>query len=153
MKRTLAVLAVAILLSPAYAAAASDPTDRLGADEETIVPSPTTLRVPPCNCSGGRATLGALYVGFTALQVYDTYSTLAVLGHGGTEQNPVVGGLANRPAAFIAVKSAVTVTSIYAAEALWQQHHRVAAVLLMTASTSVMAAAAAHNSATLRSIR
>ena len=42
----------------------------------------------------------------------------------------MVGGLVNQPAAFIAVKGAVTFTSIYAAEALWRQHHRAAAILL-----------------------
>ena len=71
VKRTLAALAIAILFSPWYAAAASDPNDRPGADDEMIAPSPIAMRVPPCNCSSGRAMLGALYVGFSALQVYD----------------------------------------------------------------------------------
>src|SRR5688500_4804527 len=84
------------------------------------------------------ASLLALYGGFAALQAYDAYSTLAAVKAGGVEMNPMLGTVAKKPAAMIALKSAVTVASIAAADRLWKKGHKKQAVVMLAAATAAM---------------
>jgi hypothetical protein len=97
--------------------------------------------------------LPALYVGMSALQIYDGYSTLRGVRGGAPETNPLVGGLAARPVAFWSVKAVTTAASIYLAEQLWRQHHRTQAVVTMVIANGVMAAVAARNASIVGSQR
>jgi len=97
------------------------------------------------------AALVPLYLGLTALQAYDGYSTLRGVGGGGIEQNPLVGGLAKQPAAFLTLKAVSTLTTIYAAEQLWRQHHKTQAIATVVVANAVMGVVAARNASHLRS--
>ena len=110
------------------------------------IPDQTPATVRP-------ASLLPMYVALTGLQAYDGYSTLRGVGRGGSEQNPLVGGLAKQPAAFLTLKAVSTLTTIYAAEQLWRQHHRTQAVVLMAISNGVMVAVAARNASVIASQR
>lgn len=97
--------------------------------------------------------LPAMYVALAGLQTYDAYSTIMALRRGAVEKNPVFRGVLGHPAAVVAVKSAVTLGSIYLSEHLWRKHRRVAAVVLMSMTNGMMALVAARNAAVLRSQR
>ena len=99
------------------------------------------------------ASLLALYGGFAALQAYDAYSTLAAVKAGGVELNPVLGGVANRPAAMIALKSAVTVASIAAADRLWKKGRKKHAVVMLAATSAAMTVVAINNHSVLQKLR
>ena len=94
-----------------------------------------------------------LYVGWSALQAYDGYSTLRGVRGGAPETNPVVGRLAGQPVALWTVKAATTAASIYLAEQMWRQHHRTRAVVIMAVANGVMAAVAARNASVIASQR
>ncbi len=99
------------------------------------------------------SALVPMYVGVVALQGYDTYSTLSAVKKGAIEVNPLLMGAASRPAVFVAVKSAVTVGSIYAAERLWRRHRKGAAIGLMAVTNGLLAVVAANNASVLRRLR
>ena len=100
-----------------------------------------------------RAILIALAASSASLQGYDTYSTLAALSLGGREVNPVMRSVAQRPAAFVAVKAGVTASSIVVSTRLWKQHHRTAAIALLAITNGAIAAVAVHNASVLHSMR
>jgi hypothetical protein len=97
--------------------------------------------------------LPALYVGLSALQAYDAYSTLSALKRGAREANPLMKGVVDHPAAFVALKAGMATLSIYSAERLWKEHQRKRAVVLMVVSNGIMSWVAYHNSHVLSSIR
>ena len=92
-----------------------------------------------------------MYLGLTSLQAYDGYSTYRGIRAGGSEQNPLVGGLANQPAAFWTLKAVSTISTIYYAEQLWRNHHPAQAIVLLVVANGAMAAVAAHNASWLAS--
>ena len=97
--------------------------------------------------------LPGLYVSFAALQVYDGYTTLTGFQYGATEMNPVMRGVADRPAAMWALKGASTVAAVYFAERLWRERHRGEAVAVMIVSNVVLATVAAHNASVIRTLK
>ncbi len=117
-----------------------------------------TFTVPALAADGpsppSRGTvLSALYASFAGLNALDAASTLHALKHGAVEANPLLGGIAGRPAALWAVKSGVTAASILAAEHLWKEGHKRKAIGLMIATNGVMTAVAAHNASVLRGLK
>jgi hypothetical protein len=150
--RLMLAVCVAALLLPSDVIAGSDGSDGLDARGDPP-PVAAAAQPPSCDCVGQRRTLTLLSAGFAALEAYDTFSTLRLVGKGAAEQNPLMTGLVTRPAAFVTVKSVVTLTSIVAAEQLWREHHRAAAIALMAISTSVMGVTAVHNQTSLRAIQ
>jgi hypothetical protein len=91
-----------------------------------------------------------LYAGYVALQVIDGYTTTAGVSRGAFEANPLMHGLANRPALLWSVKGGVSVATICTAEHLWRTHHRAQAIAVMAASNGILAAVAARNASALR---
>lgn len=92
-----------------------------------------------------RGALVPLYVSFAALQALDVHSTLTALGRPGTrEANPLMAGVVDRPAAFMAVKAGAGAGIIYLAEKL-RKRSRAGAMVMMAALNSVYAAVVAHN--------
>lgn len=94
-----------------------------------------------------------MYVSLAALQGYDTYSTLRAVKQGAVETNPMMAGIVGNPAAFIAVKSGVTVASIYAAERLWKSGHRAEAIAMIAVTNGLMTAVAVNNANVMRRMR
>jgi hypothetical protein len=91
-----------------------------------------------------RGILVPLYASFAALQALDAHSTLRALDAGATEANPLLGGIAHKPAALLAVKAAVAASTIYLVEKV-RVRNRGAAIALMAALNSVYATLVAHN--------
>jgi hypothetical protein len=79
-----------------------------------------------------------------AAQAADAHSTLAVLGSGGAEGNPLVVPFASDRTRLIAFKAGVAASTLFAANRL-ARHHRIAALLLVTAINSGYGAVAIHN--------
>ena len=96
--------------------------------------------------------LPALYVSYAALQAFDVFSTKQALSQGAREANPLMQGVVGNTGAFVAVKAAVAVGTIVAAERLWKTN-KTAAIAVMVASNSVAAIVAARNARTLRQMR
>lgn len=98
------------------------------------------------------SALPMLYVSYAALQAYDVYSTNQAMTRGAREANPMMQGVVQNTGAFVAVKAAVAVTTIVAAERLWKTN-KPAAIAVMAASNGVAAIVAARNARTLRQLR
>ena len=85
-----------------------------------------------------------LYASFAGLQALDAHSTVRALQNGGSEANPLMRGLADRPAALYAVKAGVAASAILLTERL-RPRHRVGAVALMAALDSLYTMVVVHN--------
>ena len=148
MTRTIATaVLLSLTLSVLPAAAAAD------ADEATTAAAQAV--VVPARISRALtrpAMLPALYASFAALQVYDIYSTKQALARGAREANPVMQGVVGNTGTCVAVKAAMAVGTILAAERLWKTN-KVAAIALTVAANGAYAFVAAHNARTLRQLR
>jgi len=107
----------------------------------TSVPAPATPAKP---AAPARGALLPLYVSFAALQALDAHSTLRALNAGASEANPLMGGLAGKPAALVAVKAGLAASTIYLVEKM-RLRSRTAAIVLMTALNSAYLTIVAHN--------
>jgi hypothetical protein len=90
-----------------------------------------------------------LYVSFAGLQALDAHSTMRGLRAGGTEQNPLLRGIAGRPAALVALKAGVAASTILLTESL-RVRNRAGAIVLMAALNSVYAMVVTHNYQAIR---
>lgn len=99
---------------------------------------------PPSDSARRPRILVPLYASFAALQALDAHSTLAALHAGHREANPLMRGIADRPAALLAVKAAVACTTIYVAEKV-RARSQLAAIALMAALNSVYATIVVRN--------
>ena len=160
-----ALIMAALCLSAAPALAADDPQALQSPDtapaadgvptHASVILTATVEQEPMRDTPLTRrpGSLSQLYASWIGLQAYDTYSTLAGVGRGGTETNPFVSGLTNNRAMFIAAKASMTLVTVGVAEQMWREHHPGRAVALMIVSNGVMAAVAARNASVLHSLR
>jgi hypothetical protein len=88
--------------------------------------------------------LAALSMVYVTANVLDWDSTMRAVGRGGTEQNPVMGAVAGNSAAYLALKSALTATTLYAVNRVWQKN-RPAAVVMLAGVTVAQGFIVAHN--------
>ena len=96
-----------------------------------------------------RGVLVPLYVSFASLQMLDAHSTIRAVRAGGVEQNPLMRGLADKPAALFALKAGVAASTIGLAERL-RRHSRLGSIALMAGLDSAYAIVVAHNYRTIR---
>ena len=96
-----------------------------------------------------RGMLIPLYASFAALQALDAHSTLHAIGNGGVERNPMLKGIAGKPAALVALKAGVAASTILLADRM-RIRSRTGALVLMAALNSFYATVVAHNYATVR---
>lgn len=165
MRRTFAasILAIIVVAAPALAAdtdarpAAHDVTAAVATTPSTPAPAPQGPAPDFSSSIEARfrrpAALPALYVASAGLQGYDAYSTLNALKNGGVEANPLMKNVVSHPAAFVALKATVAVTSIMAAERMWKNGNRLGAVGVMVASNVAMGLVAANNARVLSSLK
>lgn len=92
------------------------------------------------------------YVSSAILQALDVRSTFQVLDLGGREGNPMLAALVNNRPAFIAVKSAIAASSIYAVSRI-AKHNRFAAMAMGAALNSTYAMVVNHNYKLAKSLR
>jgi hypothetical protein len=143
MKRlpTIAII-VLLLASPVYAAA-----DTEAVVTEAPVVAQTFLGHQRDRLKSladehpGVTMLSAAYVTSAML---DWHSTTKVLGQGGFEQNPLLGSVAGNSPAFLMVKSALAVTTLYSVQRIWKQNHK-AAIVTLAAITVAQGFIDAHN--------
>ena len=108
-------------------------------------PSPAAAAQQDETQATTRGVLLPLYVSFAALQILDIHSTMLALDRDGVrETNPLIAGLARKPAAFFALKAASTAGIVYLTEKI-RKRHRTSAILLMTAFNSFYAVVVANN--------
>ena len=96
-----------------------------------------------------RGVFVPLYVSFAALQALDVHSTMRALEAGGTEQNPLLRGIASRPVALVALKAGVTASTILLTER-FRARNRTGAIVLMAALNSAYAMIVTHNYQAIR---
>ena len=94
--------------------------------------------------SSNRGVLVPLYVSFASLQMLDAHSTLRAVRSGGVEQNPLMRGIADKPAALVALKAGVAASTIVLAERV-RGRSRLGSIALMAALNSAYAVVVAHN--------
>ena len=138
-------IATAVLLTlsvlPTYAADADD--TNAAAVPEVVVPARISQAL------ARPVVLPALYASYVALQAFDVYSTKTALARGAREANPIMQGVVGNTSTFVAVKAAMAVGTIFAAERLCKTN-KVAAIAVMLASNGVVVLVAANNARTLR---
>lgn len=91
-----------------------------------------------------RSALMPFYVSLATLEALDVHTTMSALDRGATEANPVMSGLVQNKAAFVAVKAGTAAGAIYLADRL-RTRSRVGAFLLMSGFNSLYAMAVANN--------
>lgn len=112
---TLGLLAVLVVATPARA--------QMTIGEEPARLTPTVWSAPALHIS--------LSTSFAALQALDVATTLRAVHSGaGVEANPLVGGMADHPAALIGLKAGLTAATIASVRGLSKAHPK-AAVLTM----------------------
>jgi hypothetical protein len=99
-----------------------------------------------------RAMLNTLSIATAALQGLDAYTTMSALKMGAVEANPMMRGVAGKPAVLIAVKSSMTAATIMAARSLWPRS-KVAAVAMLAISNGVLTSVVAHNMSVMKQLR
>jgi hypothetical protein len=110
----------------------------------TVAPASATNVATPTS----RGALIPLYASFATLQMLDAHSTIRSIGAGGVEQNPLMRGLADKPAALVALKAGVAASTIVLADKM-ARRNRVGAIVLMAALNSAYAVVVTHNYRTL----
>ena len=125
--------ATGAIMQSAQAAAAAITPAASGPSNETRRPQ-----------AASRAALMPFYVSLATLEALDVHTTMAALDRGATEANPVMGGLVQNKAAFVAVKAGTAAGAIYLADRL-RTRSRVGAFLLMTGFNSLYATVVANN--------
>jgi hypothetical protein len=98
----------------------------------------------PASAASDRGVLVPLYISFASLQMLDAHSTIRAVRAGGVERNPLMQGLADKPAALVALKAGVAVSTIALADRV-RGRSRVGAIVLMAALNSAYATIVAHN--------
>ena len=149
MNRTVATVAAATILSLTMSALPAF------AGDETVAASTASAVAAQMRLGKALARpklLPALYISYAALQAFDMFSTKQALSQGASEANPLMQSAVGHTGAFVAVKAAVAVGTIVAAERLWKTN-KTAAIAVMVASNSVAAIVAARNARTLRQLR
>ena len=110
------------------------------------------LEVPRTSTSQ-RTLLLSMYVGNSALQGYDAYSTWKALKSGGAEANPVMGSVTKSGVGLVLVKAGMSAVTIYTAERLWRTKHRGHANAVIAISNGLMAIVDMHNHSVLGRLR
>ena len=114
---------------------------------QTVAPALTTSAVAltrPDADRSDRGVLVPLYISFASLQMLDAHSTVRALRAGAVEQNPMMRGLADKPAALVALKAGVAATTIALTDRM-RRRNKVGAIVLMAALNSAYAVVVAHN--------
>jgi hypothetical protein len=128
MSRLVATTAVAAMLLAGPQLAQAGPAD----EPASAHPSKSSV------------VLGSLYASTVILQGLDVHSTLSAINQGGVEANPMIAPVTSHPVAFVAMKSAVTATSLVAAHRI-AGHNKMAAIALLAGINSAYALVVAHN--------
>jgi hypothetical protein len=155
MTRMPYVFAIALtLVSAMPAAAQQDSAASTPAPVLFSAPEPVPEAVPAASVTSAKqkrpTVLVPMYVSFTVLQGLDYSSTTGALRSGaGREGNPLMRPIVGNRPAFIAVKAATTVGTIWAAEKLWKKN-RAATVVLMAVMNGAIGAVVAHNMSVAR---
>lgn len=133
----LAISAWPVPVAAQNLAISTPPTDPVAARMSEALSRPVALPV--------------LYVSLGALQAYDVYSTRQAMARGAREANPLMQDAVTHAGTFMAVKAAVVVGTIVAAERLWKRN-KAAAIGVLVASNGVAAIVAARNARVLRQL-
>ena len=102
--------------------------------------------------ASSHAVMRPLYLSFGVLQGLDVYTTRVALERGARETNPLMGGLADKPAALVAVKAAATFGTVYLVERM-RIRHPVAAAITMAAIDSAYVMLVVRNAQVARQAR
>jgi len=110
------------------------------------------IDAPQLPMAGARAAFGRspskdllpLYASTALLQILDVHSTMQVLKQGGGEGNPMLQGLVQHQAAFIATKAAIGAATMYAASRI-AKRNKIGAIITLVGINSVYAFVVSHN--------
>jgi hypothetical protein len=159
MARISYVFAIALTLGGALPAGAQeDSAASVLAAPLFAVPPPVLEAVPvfspaahaPSVTQKRPSLLVPMYVSFGVLQGLDYSSTTRALRSGaGREANPLMRPIVGNRPAFLAVKAATAVGTVWAGEKLWKKN-RAAAVVLMAVMNGAIGAVVAHNMSVAR---
>jgi hypothetical protein len=121
---------------------------------ETAAPSapvvPAAASTEPAWAS--KPTRLSLLAAFAALQALDVVTTTKAMNHGGSESNPLVGGMASKPALFISVKAVLTLWTAFATNKLANSGQAKAATITLLAGDAAYAYVVAHNAQVIRQL-
>jgi hypothetical protein len=114
--------------------------EQLAAPGSLARPTPATFDAP----SRGDMTLRSLYATTATMQMLDVHSTVKALGRGAVEANPLMSGIVQHRAAFVAAKAGLAAVTIYATRRM-ARNNKVGAIATMIAMNSAYAMIVANN--------
>jgi len=129
----------ASLSNPFLAVRAAE--DQLGAQVPLTRPSVAQPFDAP---TSSQLALRSLYAATATMQLLDVHSTMKALSSGAVEANPLMSGLVQHRAAFVAAKASVAAVTIYAANKI-ARNNKVGAIATMIAMNSAYAFIVANN--------
>ena len=151
LPRFLSARVLPLLLAVLFGAAPVSAQEPVGTSGVEALQPPLRIELRPAAVlpqareSKRPTALLPLYGSLAALQGLDIHSTRRGMTSGKTrEGNPIMGGVVNNGAAFVAVKAAATLGAIWGAEKLWKTHPK-RAVAFAVVLNAAMAAVVAHN--------
>ena len=143
------LLAMFLVGAPDVGAPLAATSSSHAATQQVIVAAPAAV-VRPRGAS--RAALMPFNVSLAALEAFDVHTTMTALDRGAVEANPMMGGLVQNRAAFMAVKAGTTAGAIYLADRL-RTRSRVGAFMLMAGFNSLYATVVANNYRVLHQVQ
>jgi hypothetical protein len=108
-----------------------------------LVPAPAESVTPNFDVNRTKKLL-PLYASVAVMQALDVHSTIQVLSRGGGEGNPMLQGIVSNRPLFIATKSAIAASTIYAASRI-AKRSKVGAIVTLVGLNSVYAMVVSHN--------
>lgn len=119
--------------------------------EATAQQLPVASDIAPQRRRGVSPTMASLYASTAVLQALDVHSTLRGLDRSAMEANPLMSGLTKNKFAFIGVKAAVAIGTIYAGREMAKKN-KVAAIITLVAINAVYGYVAHNNYKVARGI-
>jgi hypothetical protein len=118
---------------------------RLAEDQFVVQASlPRPVVVKTDSKFASKTLMASLYATTATMQMLDVDSTLKSLNRGAVETNPLMSGLVNNRAAFIATKAGIAAATIYATSKI-AKNSKLRAALTLVAINSAYAMIVKHN--------
>jgi hypothetical protein len=114
------------------------------AESAAAIDLPRPVMIRTNGPSATRAALYSLYATTATMQMLDVDSTLKSLGRGAVETNPMMAGLVNNRAVFIATKAGIAAAMIYATNRM-AKRNKLGAIATLVAMNSAYAMIVKHN--------
>jgi len=150
--RALALGMISTLILIGSATESRAQNNRVVDPEHAVTIAPHEQTHQPSAVRWSSIFLGSLYISTGVLQGLDVHSTLSSIRRGADEANPMMKGLVDHPAMFVATKAALTSATIIAVRSIVKRN-KLAAIATLVAIDSLYVITVRHNYEVARGMR